>query len=158
MTYHIHALPLSPFQSWFALSDSELELRGARRMVATEPNSSPCRVSLKDAEPGECLILLNHRHLDAPLSPYHSNGPIFVREAAEDTLLAADTLPAMLTRRLLSMRAYDTNWMMIKADVTEGADLDTNLRDWFANPDVTQIHLHTARRGCFMAVALRSTP
>ena len=35
-----------------------------------------------DAEPGERLLLVNHRHLDVPASPYRGEGPIFVREGA----------------------------------------------------------------------------
>ena len=61
----------------------------------------------------------------------------------------------MLGPRLLSARVYDRDAMMLDADVVEGADLDSRLRDWFADPAVTQIHIHTARRGCYMARAVR---
>ena len=62
----------------------------------------------------------------------------------------------MLARRLLSIRAYDANWMMTDADVIEGADLAARLDAWFADDAVASIHLHTARRGCFMAAAERA--
>ena len=156
MTFRIHPLPLAPFQPLFALDDEALLAMGARRMVADAPHSAPCRVSLADAEPGERLILLNHRHLDAPASPYRSEGPIFVREAATEAALAPGETPDMLTRRLLSARVYDADWMMTEADVVEGSTLAERLDAWFADPIVARIHLHTARRGCFMAAAERA--
>jgi len=155
MTYRILPLPLAPFQPLFALSDAELEARGARRMVADAPNSAPCRVSLIDAAPGDRLILLNHRHLDHPASPYRADGPVFVREAAVEAP-ATDAVPDMLARRLLSMRLYDEDGMMLDADVVEGADLDGRLGVAFADPAVAEVHLHTARRGCYMARAVRT--
>lgn len=155
MTFRIHALPLAPFQPLFALDDAALEAMGARRMTAEEPDSAPCRVSLIDAEPGERLILLNHRHLDEPSSPYRAGGPVFVREAALEARPAPGEVPDTLGRRLLSVRTYDAHWMMTDADVVEGRDLAGRLKQWFDDHRVVRIHMHTARRGCFMAAAER---
>lgn len=155
MTFRITGLPLSAFRPLFDLDDDALEAIGARRMIADAPNSAPCRVSLADAEPGDRLILLNHRHLDAPASPYRADGPVFVREAAVEADLPAGEVPDMLGRRLLSARVYDADWMMTDADVVEGKDLADRLERWFADPSAAVIHLHTARRGCFMAEARR---
>lgn len=156
MSFRIHALPLAPFQSLFALDDEALAAVGARRMVADAPHSAPCRVSLTDAEPGDRLILLNHRHLNDPASPYRSKGPVSVRETAAEAAPEPDVVPDMLARRLLSVRVYDADWMMTDADVVEGSDLAGRLADWFADGSATRIHIHTARRGCFMASATRT--
>lgn len=156
MTFRIHALPLAPVQPLFDLDDAALHARGARRMVADAPHSAPCRVSLVDAAPGEVLILLNHRHLDDPSSPYRSEGPVFVREAAVEARSAPGEVPEMLGRRLLSTRAYDADGMMTDADVVEGRDLAGRLSAWFADDRVTRVQIHTARRGCFLAEAARA--
>lgn len=156
MSFRIRPLPLEPFQPLFALDDDGLLALGARRMVADAPHSAPCRVSLVDAGPGERLILVNHRHLDAPSSPYRGDGPIFVREAAAEAAPAPGEAPDLLTRRLLSARVYDADWMMTDADVVEGADLVARLEAWFADPAAATVHLHTARRGCFLAAAERA--
>ena len=156
MSFRIHALPPAPFRPLFDLDDAALAAMGARRMVADAPNAAPCRVSLADAEPGERLLLVNHRHLDVPASPYRGEGPIFVREGAVQAAPAAGEVPDMLGRRLLSARAYDADWMMTDADVVEGRDLARRLESWFADPAVARVHLHTARRGCFMAAAERT--
>lgn len=153
MSFRIHALPLAPFRPLFALDDAGLAALGARRMTAEAPHSAPCRVSLADAEPGEPLILLNHRHLDDPASPYRSEGPIFIREAAAETSPARGEVPDMLARRLLSVRLYDADWTMTDAEVIEGAGLARLLEDWLARPGASVAHLHGARRGCFLAAA-----
>lgn len=156
MSFRIHALPLAPFRPLFDLDDDALAAIGARRMIADAPHAAPCRVSLADAEPGERLLLVSHRHLDAPASPYRGEGPIFVREEAVQAAPAVGEVPDMLGRRLLSVRVYDADWMMTDADVVEGRDLAGRLEAWFADPAVSRIHLHTARRGCFMAAAGRT--
>ena len=55
----------------------------------------------------------------------------------------------------IEIRAFDTASMMLDADVVEGVDLDARLRDWLADPAVDQVQIHTARRGCYMARAVR---
>lgn len=156
MSFRIDALPVEPFRPLFDLDDAALLTLGARRMVADAPNVAPCRVSLADAAPGERLILVSHRHLDAPASPYRGEGPVFVREGAAQAVPDVGEVPDMLARRLLSARVYDADWMMTDADVVEGRELAGRLEIWFADPAVSRIHLHTARRGCFMAGAERA--
>ena len=155
MSYRIRPLPLTPFRPLFDMDDDALYAIGARRMVAETPHAAPCRVSLEDAEPGERLILTSHRHLDVPASPYRGEGPVFVREAAVEADPAVGEIPDMLARRLLSARVYDADWMMAGADVVEGRDLAGRLEAWFGDAAVAVVHLHTARRGCFMAAAVR---
>lgn len=155
MTYRIEPLAVAAFVPLFDLSDAQLQAIGAARIISDTPNGGPCRVTLADVEPGGRMILTHHIHLNDPASPYRASGPIFVREHAIEAQSFIDTVPAMLSSRLVSARVYDFNAQMIDADVVEGQDLDARLADWFADPAVTQIHIHTARRGCFMARAFR---
>ena len=134
MSFRIHALPLDRYKPLFALDDAALIGLGARRMVADVPHSAPCRVSLADAAPGERLILISHRHLDIPASPYRGEGPIFVREAAVEATPAPGAVPDMLARRLLSARVYDRDWMMVDADLVGGGDVAERLEAWFGDP------------------------
>ena len=107
----------------------------------------PCRVSLTDAAPGERLILVNYEHQPAQ-SPYRSNGPIFVREAAIEPYNGAEVPPVVHTR-LVSLRAYDAAGMMVDAEVVEGREVEPVLARLFAREDAAYIHVHNARRGCF---------
>lgn len=119
-----------------------------RRVIADEKPGYPCRVTLEDAEPGEALILLAHEHQPAN-TPYRASGPIFVREAAIAPFDRIDEVPPALRPRLLSVRGYDGEGMMVEADVTEGANVEGLIERMFANGEVATIHVHYARRGCF---------
>ncbi|MBX9615891.1 MAG: DUF1203 domain-containing protein [Caulobacteraceae bacterium] len=158
MTWTIEALPLAPFTPTFALSDAELARIGARRWVADAPGRAPCRVSLRDADAGERLVLVNHAHLTAPSSPYRASGPIFVREAAEEYAPVPGQVPETLAKRPLSLRLYDRRNMMIDGRVIDGAELATRLTEAFEIEAVDQVHIHFAPRGCYLARARRQDP
>jgi hypothetical protein len=151
MSFRISSLPVEPFAPFFGLSNDDLLKRGARRMTADEKPGFPCRVTLADAEPGETLILLNHRHLDAPASPYRAEGPIFVRETAKQGVALVDTVPDYLARRILSVRAYDAEGMMQDAEVVDGKDLAPVIETLLSLDGVSFLHAHFAKRGCYAA-------
>jgi uncharacterized protein DUF1203 len=154
MSFRIAGLDPAPFQSLFALDDEALRQRGAARVTVEAPDSSPCRISLDDAEPGEELMLLSYEHQPVD-GPFRSSGPIFVRKAV-DRFDRVDEIPPALARRTLSARAYDAAGMMQEGDLVEGAAAAELLRRWFDNPQIETIHLHYARRGCFAAAATRA--
>lgn len=148
MSFQVSALRLTLFDELFTLDDGALAARGARRMIATEKPGFPCRVSLEDAEPGEPVVLLPFSHQPAD-SPYRASGPIFVRERAVEASLAPGDVPALLRSRILSVRAYDHDDLMIDADVVDGREVEPLIARFFENPSVGYIHVHFARPGCF---------
>lgn len=148
MDYIVKGLPLVSFQPLFGLGDAQLNARGVTRVTADAKPGYPCRVTLEDAEPGESLLLLNWRHLDAD-SPYRSDGPIFVRESATATREARNSIPAQQRSRLLSVRAYDADGWMRDAEVAEGTQLEALIARFFGDPRVAWLHVHNARRGCY---------
>jgi hypothetical protein len=152
MDFRISGLPAEPFVPLFAMSDPDLLARGARRHVATaadEPLMPPCRVSLRDAVPGEVSILLHWEHHVAPTSPYRASGPIFVRQGVSETASFVNRVPEQQRRRLLSVRAYDAAGMMVDADVVPGTELEELIERLFRRPEVAYLHAHNARRGCY---------
>ena len=60
-------------------------------------------------------------------------------------------IPEQLAIRLLSVRAFDGDGMMIDADVVEGTGLEPLIERMFADGRVAYLHVHNARRGCFAA-------
>jgi hypothetical protein len=153
MDFRISGLPVEPFIPYFTMSDAELLAHGARRVVATSAMPAnlmpPCRVSLRDAEAGEVSILLNYPHHITPASPYRAAGPIFVREGVRETASVVNHVPAQQLIRLLSVRAYDAEGIMVDADVIEGVELEAAIHRMFARDDVAFLHAHNARRGCY---------
>ncbi|WP_447726909.1 DUF1203 domain-containing protein [Sphingomonas koreensis] len=150
MSYVIHGLDPAPFRHLYGLSDSELAAQGAVRMIADAKPGYPCRVTLEDAEPGSAVLLVNHEHLPVD-TPYRSRHAIFVAEGAERPARYEAAIPDQLRSRLLSVRAFDADDMMIDAEVLGGEKLQAEIGRMFADPRVAYLHVHNARRGCFAA-------
>ena len=147
-TFRVRALPRGAFAELFALDDEALAARGIRRVVADSKPGYPCRVSLVDADPGERLLLLHHLHHDVP-GPYRASGPIYVRELAATAAPLPGEVPDAVRGRLLSLRAYDDVGMLRDAEVAEGRDLERIVERMFADAQVSYVHVHNARPGCF---------
>jgi hypothetical protein len=147
-SFRLVGLDADPFEPLFAMNDDELAARGARRVVADAPTGFPCRISLVDAAVGDELLLLPFEHLSAR-SPYRASGPVYVRARARRAALETGVVPPYVTRRLMSVRAYDASDMMVDAEVCEGADVHATLERLLVDDAVAFIHLHNAKRGCF---------
>ena len=148
MSYVLHGLEPALFQPLFDLDDATLAARGIRRMRVDAPVGYPCRISLEDAPLGEEVLLLPFVHQDS-CSPYRASGPIFVRCGQREARRIAGELPPYLTRRPLSVRAYDAVDDMLAADVIDGAAAGPLIESYLAREDVSYLHVHFARRGCY---------
>jgi hypothetical protein len=118
-----------------------------RRERIDEPHAAPCRVTLVDANPGERVLLLSFAHQTAD-SPYKAGGPIYVRERAREAYDRIDELPPVFSGRILAVRAYDADGMMIHADIVE-SDPRELFTQFFSDPTTDYLHVHYARRGCY---------
>ena len=148
MSFQICALRREDFTPFFELDDSRLQKLGAKRYITDRYPGFPCRVSLEDAAPGERVVLVPFAHQPAE-SPYRASGPIFVREAARQASPGVNEVPGVLRSRLLSLRAYDGDALMIDADVVDGRALEPAVERLFADRHVDYLHVHFARPGCF---------
>ncbi|TCV92843.1 uncharacterized protein DUF1203 [Luteibacter rhizovicinus] len=155
MSFLISGLDPTPFLSLYGLSDDELRAKGVRRYVADAPTGFPDRIELRDVDPGETLLLLNYTHQPAD-TPYRASHAIFVREGATEAYRCEDVVPAVLKRRLISLRAFDANHDMVAADVVDGEKLGEAIEAFFKQPDVDYMHAHYAKRGCYAARVDRS--
>lgn len=141
---------LSPdqFSHLFPLSAQQLAPLGIVRVTADSNPGYPCRISLQDAEPGDELLLLPFEHQPA-CSPYRASGPIYVRVGSRQSQLQLDEIPPYVSRRQMSVRAYDARHMMVGAEVCPGEVVAAQIQRQFSDPAVSYIHLHNAKRGCF---------
>lgn len=148
MNFRITGLPAEPFAPWFSLTDDELKARHAVRRVADGPGY-PCRISLTDAQPGDEVLLVNYAHHPVN-TPFRSSYAIYVR-AGEETYDEVNRVPDQLRRRLLAIRAYDAQGMLLDADVTEGRELESCVNRFLENAQVAYLHAHFAKPGCYAA-------
>lgn len=148
MSYIVSGLQSAPFVPLFGLDDQALAQRGIRRMRAPQDGLYPCRVTLADVPAGTDVLLLSYQHQPAH-TPYRAEGPIFVTEGHAETAVAKGEVPLMMAMRILSVRAYDGDDMIVDADVIDGKDADALFRRYLARPEVAYLHVHLARRGCY---------
>ena len=155
MTFQICALPEGMFDHVFDLTEEQRAAQNVVTVTATADDGYPCRISLEDADPGETLILVNHTHLDVA-SPYASKHAVYVRENATVAKLQSDEVPPVLKSRLLSVRSFDGNGMIVDADVVDGTRLSDKLGEFFNELQVDFIHVHFAKPGCYAARVVRA--
>ena len=148
MRFRITGLSAEPFRHLYGLSDEALLLRGVRRYVADQSPGFPDRIEMRDACVGDRLLLLNHVCQPAN-TPYRASHAIFVREGAEQTYDRFDDVPQVMRTRLLSLRAYDAQGMMLDADVVHGQDVEAAICRLFASLQIAYLHAHNAKQGCY---------
>jgi len=110
----------------------------------------PCRVSLTDRLIGESVLLLNHISHDVA-NPYRASHAIIVAEGDSEAAEYIDDIPPVFEKRILSLRGFDAEGMMVDALLAQPGEADAGIRRLFENPGILSIHAHNAVRGCFSA-------
>ena len=150
MSFRIQGLSPAPFLPLYGLSDAALGEVGVVRYVADKTPGFPDRVEMRDATPGETVLLINHVSQPAD-TPYRASHAIFVREGATRAYDEVDLVPEVLRPRLLSLRAFDAAGMMVDADVVEGGEVERLIARLFEDERASCLHVHYAKRGCYAA-------
>jgi len=150
MAYRIEGLAPQAFESLFGMMDDELAARGAMRVTADSPTGFPCRVSLRDADEGEELVLLNHVSHDVE-GPFRTTYAIYVRRDADVPARYEDEAPPYLDGRTLSLRGFGADGLLKHGLLTVPGEADAKIRELFERPEVDTIHAHAAAYGCFLA-------
>ncbi len=150
MAYRIDGLAPEAFAGLFGMMDGELAARGAMRMTADSPTGYPCRVSLRDADEGEELILLNHVSHDVD-GPFRTTYAIYVRKDAAAPARYEDEAPPYLDSRTLSLRGFGADGLLKNALLAMPGEADAGIRALFESPEIATIHAHAATYGCFLA-------
>lgn len=155
MAYRITGLSPEPFRSLFGLPDAALAEHGVQRWVAAPGSRLPDRIEMRDAEPGQTLLLVNHVHQPAA-TPYRASHAIFVREGARAAYDRVDEVPEVLRSRVLSLRAFDRAHLMVDAELVDGREADAAITRLLANTQVDYIQAHYATRGCYAGRIVRA--
>ena len=109
----------------------------------------PCRRCLRNATPGEHLLLLPYDPF-LVRSPYTGEGPVYVHADGCDAHAGEpDVLPEQVDeRRQFSVRGYDERAMLVDAVVVPGPELADHARELLGN-GAAFVHAHFAGPGCF---------
>ncbi len=148
MGFRISGLAAEPFRHLYGLSDAELEKLGVVRRVADETTSYTDRIEMRDAKPGETVMLLNHVCQPAD-TPYKASHAIYVLEGAEETYVGVNEIPDVMLTYLQSLRAFDDVGMMVEANVALGDEVEPTIERLFQNPRTAYILAHNAKQGCY---------
>ena len=155
MDFQISALEPRQFAALFDLPQPFLAQHLAIRRIANAKPGFPCRVSLQDAEVGEQLLLIHYMH-QCVASPYRASHAIFVRKGVARAELQVGEVPPVLRSRVLSLRAFDKDAMMVSAELCDGVGVEKLLRAQFSEPAVAYVHIHFAKFGCYACRADRA--
>ena len=150
MSFRITGLSPKPFRPLFGLSDEALAAHGARRLIVDGTANMPDRIEVRDAQPGESMLLLNYEHQPAN-TPFQASHAIFVREWADAAYDRTNEIPPAMRTRTLSLRAFDRDDFMIDADLVDGREIEALIARMFASPEVAYIQAHYAKWGCYAA-------
>ena len=148
MSFIVKGLSAEPFRGFYGKSDAALAKLGVKRMTVDSCPGFPDRIEMRDAAVGETMLLLNHLSLDKQ-SPYRATHAIFVREGAEEAYKAKNTIPEVMFSRVLSLRAFDSEGMILDAALATGDEVKSTVLQLLANDAVEHIDAHNAARGCF---------
>ncbi len=148
MAFRITGLSPEPFRHLYGLSELALAEKGIVRRIVEPDTGFPDRIEMREGRPGEVFLLLNHLCQPAD-SPYRASHAIYVREGAEEAYDEVDKVPEVMRTRLLSLRGFDADGMIVEADVVPGTEVEELIDPLFANPEVAYIHAHNAKQGCY---------
>ncbi|MCG9783777.1 DUF1203 domain-containing protein [Vibrio brasiliensis] len=151
----VKPLEQANFEQLFNKDEQQLAQLNAKWLVADAKPGYPCRVSLQEAEVGERVLLVPFNYHDVN-SPYQASGPIFVRENAQVAEMKVNQIPEILAERLLSVRAYCQDSMMLNATTVQGEALTDVIRGLFENSEVSYLQIHNANPGCFNCTVYRA--
>ena len=123
MTYRIQGLEPGQFARFFASDEAELTRSLTHRVIAGEEGRYPCRVSLRDADPGDELVL-THFTNHAVDTPYRNAYAIYVRKDAGEAADYIDEMPPILRGRPIALRGYDAGGCLHTASLALQDDVD----------------------------------
>src|SRR3954454_4980725 len=124
-TFILHPLPAG-----------EVDTEAPVTVRKTATDREPCRRCLRDAAPGERLALTAYDPFRVR-SPYAGDGPVFVHaDGCEPVASEPGVVSEQVSRRMLSVRAYDADAMLTDARVLEGEQFRDRAEPLLPPPEV----------------------
>jgi len=149
--FNIHSIPHDLLAR---VRSSRVDVSGNRVEPLSAEGGEPLRCCLRDAQPGEALILFGY---EPPIgkSPYREIGAVFAHAEACAGPPAHDVYPPEWRGRRQVLRAYDRRGWIREATVHDGSDPEGEIARLFADPESIQLHSRNVAYGCFMFAVTR---
>jgi Protein of unknown function (DUF1203) len=133
----IHSLPAGEVDG---------SVSAARRVLIDYP--APCRRCLRNAQVGDALLLAPYDPFTLE-SPYAGEGPVFVHaDGCDAHQPSPGAVCEQVFGRVLSVRVYDAEAMLLEAEVIAGEQLAERARALLGSGGAF-LHVHFAGPGCF---------
>ncbi|TDC75651.1 DUF1203 domain-containing protein [Streptomyces hainanensis] len=144
----IHALPAEALAD---VRERGIDAFGVPAERITATGGEPARCCLRDAAPGEEMLLFGYEPPLPAVSPYREVGAVFAH--AEPCAGPGDVTryPADWHGRAQVLRAYDAHGRIHDATtVHDGRDPERAIAEILATPGVVRIHSRNVAWGCYM--------
>ena len=149
-TLHILPVPVAFAHAVRATLKDPYRGTALRPLAVSDPHAFPCRACLRDAAVGEHVLLVSYCPFQGN-SPFRSESAIYLHAEPCPPPIDPRVLPEQLRRRLLSVRSFDEQELLVEADIVEGEQLLTLAAALFSRPEVRVVYAYVARPGCFAA-------
>jgi Protein of unknown function (DUF1203) len=131
-----------------------LDAAGRPAERSTAGGGEPLRCCLRDAGPGEPLLLFGYAP-PLPEGPYREVGPIFAHDADCPGPADVTGYPADWRGRSQVLRAYDGRGRIVGGRLHDGREPEAVVAELFADPVVDRLHSRNVVYGCFMFAVVR---
>jgi len=146
-TFLIEAIPADTLTTIRATGRDEAG--NMPRAVTDDDGGSPLRCCLRDALPGEHLLLISYTP-PGVTGPYAERGPVFIHAESCDGYQDTTAYPHALGHRKQIVRGYDQDGNMATATiVTDGHEAERELTTILARPDIRVAHVRNVAAGCY---------
>ncbi len=121
----------------------------------TAEGGEPLRCCLRNARPGEALILFGY---EPPIgaSPYREIGAVFAHAASCEGRSANGEYPPEWRGKPQVLRSYDRRGWIRDAIVHDGTNPEAGIARLLGDPRAVQLHSRNVAYGCFMFVVTRN--
>ncbi|PYK43103.1 MAG: hypothetical protein DME46_08440 [Verrucomicrobia bacterium] len=116
-------------------------------IVADSRDGFPCRHCLRFAQSGERVILFPYKAIPDG-HPYSESGPIFVHAEPCERYGETRKFPTDF-RRGRVLRAYNSNYDMIDAEVVNGNEPEAVIEKFLQKPETAFVDARSVTRGCY---------
>ena len=152
-TFRFHPIPTADLD---AARSGGVDAQGVpvERIVAE--GGDPLRCCLRDAEPGESLVLFGYEP-PLPATPYREIGAVLAHAEPCAGPASTTSYPSDWHARPQVFRAYDRRgWIHDATRLYDARGAERVLAEMFADPDVERVHSRNIAWGCYMFTITRA--